>query len=49
MVAEPEAAAKLLNHLADAMAAYLRAQCEAGAQALMLFDSWAGLLRVYDF
>ena len=35
---------RLLDNLADAMAAYLRAQAEAGAQALMLFESWAGLL-----
>jgi uroporphyrinogen decarboxylase len=39
----------LLAHLADAMAAYLRAQAQAGAQALMLFESWAGLLGVEQF
>jgi len=38
------AAEQLIDHLADAMAAYLAAQAAAGAQALMLFESWAGLL-----
>jgi uroporphyrinogen decarboxylase len=31
------------------MAAYLRAQAAAGAQALMLFESWAGLLAPREF
>jgi uroporphyrinogen decarboxylase len=44
LYAEPEAAEQLIDRLADAMSAYLRAQAEAGAQALMLFESWAGLL-----
>ena len=44
LFAEPEASAALLTKLAKAMSAYLRAQAEAGAQALMIFDSWAGLL-----
>lgn len=47
--AEPEAAARLLELLADTTTAYLRAQAEAGADALMLFDSWIGLLAVEDF
>ncbi|MGD2120126.1 MAG: uroporphyrinogen decarboxylase [Gemmatimonadota bacterium] len=49
LFAEPEAARVLLNKLSDGMAAYLRAQAEAGAQALMIFDSWAGLLSPYEF
>ena len=40
---------RLLTKLADAMAAYLRAQAQAGAQALMLFESWAGLLAPAEF
>ena len=46
---EPEAARRLLDLLADTTIAYLRAQAEAGAGALMLFDSWIGLLSRADF
>jgi uroporphyrinogen decarboxylase len=49
LYAHPGSAERLLLHLADAMAAYLRAQAEAGAQALMLFESWAGLLAVKEY
>jgi len=49
LYAHPESAERLLMHLADAMAAYLRAQAEAGAQALMLFESWAGLLALKEY
>ena len=42
--AEPEAASELLDLLGTSMAAYLVAQAQAGADALMLFDSWVGLL-----
>ena len=44
LYAQPQAAQALLEVLADAMASYLAAQAAAGAQALMLFESWAGLL-----
>jgi uroporphyrinogen decarboxylase len=44
LFAAPDAADALLGKLADTMSRYLRAQAEAGAQALMVFDSWAGLL-----
>jgi len=47
--AEPEAARRLLEKLADTMVAYLKAQAHAGAQALMLFDSWAGTLSPRDY
>jgi uroporphyrinogen decarboxylase len=49
LYAQPESSARLLDKLADAMAAYLRAQAEAGAQALMLFESWAGLLGPREY
>jgi len=49
LYAQPEAAQRLLERLADAMAEYLAAQAAAGAQALMLFESWAGLLGVREF
>ena len=44
LFAEPEASHQLLEKLADTMASYLGAQAAAGARALMIFDSWAGLL-----
>jgi uroporphyrinogen decarboxylase len=47
--APPGAADALLGKLADTMAAYLKAQAEAGAKALMLFDSWVGLLGPEEF
>jgi uroporphyrinogen decarboxylase len=49
LYAQPDAAQRLLGHLADAMAAYLSAQARAGAQALMLFESWAGLLAPAEY
>jgi uroporphyrinogen decarboxylase len=49
LYANPASSERLLAHLADAMTAYLRAQAQAGAQALMLFESWAGLLAVKEF
>ncbi|HCX13679.1 MAG TPA: uroporphyrinogen decarboxylase [Rhodospirillaceae bacterium] len=47
--AEPATSALLLDRLADAMIVYLRAQAAAGAQALMLFESWGGLLGPQDY
>jgi uroporphyrinogen decarboxylase len=49
LYSEPTAAKELLDKLADSMAAYLEAQAEAGAQALMLFDSWVGILGPEEF
>ncbi len=49
LYSSPQSAQRLLDRLADAMAAYLRAQAAAGAQALMLFESWAGLLAPHEF
>ncbi|MFO7895218.1 MAG: uroporphyrinogen decarboxylase [Longimicrobiales bacterium] len=49
MFSDPAAAHGLLEKIADTTARYLGAQAEAGAQALMVFDSWAGNLspRMY--
>ncbi|RAP58539.1 uroporphyrinogen decarboxylase [Oleiagrimonas sp. MCCC 1A03011] len=41
---DPDAMHQLLDTLAQSVAAYLAAQAEAGAQALMVFDTWGGLL-----
>lgn len=46
---DPRAAHALLEKMADTVAAYLAAQVEAGAQAVQLFDSWAGILSPRDF
>lgn len=40
---EPAAFARLLERAADALVPYLRAQVEAGADALQLFDTWGAL------
>ena len=40
----PDLLHRILQVNADATAAYLNAQIEAGAQAVMLFDSWGGVL-----
>ncbi|MFN7663938.1 MAG: uroporphyrinogen decarboxylase [Inhella sp.] len=40
----PDLMQRLLDTLSDAVAAYLNAQIDAGAQAVMLFDSWGGVL-----
>lgn len=45
----PDAWDALLGRLADEMAEYLRAQVAAGAQALQVFDSWAGVLSPGDY
>jgi uroporphyrinogen decarboxylase len=39
----------LLDRLADLATASLRSQVEAGAQAVQLFDSWAGALSAPDY
>jgi len=39
----------MLEKLAQAVAAYLNAQIEAGAQAVMLFDTWGGVLSTEDY
>ncbi len=40
---------QLLGKLAEAVAAYVRAQIEAGAQAIQIFDTWGGVLAPDDF
>ena len=49
LFAEPDVSRLLLEKLADTMIAYLTAQAAAGAKALMVFDSWAGLLSPADY
>ncbi len=49
MYREPAAFHRLMEKLADTQALYLKAQIEAGIDALQLFDSWAGELSAEDF
>ncbi|MGI9491299.1 MAG: uroporphyrinogen decarboxylase, partial [Geminicoccaceae bacterium] len=46
---DPEAFSALIDLVTEATADYLKAQVEAGAQALQLFDSWAGVLPPDQF
>lgn len=44
MYRRPDLMHRILAVNADSVAAYLNAQIEAGAQAVMIFDSWGGVL-----
>jgi uroporphyrinogen decarboxylase len=46
---DPDTAGRLLEVCAETAGRYLAAQVEAGAQAAMLFDTWAGLLSPADY
>ena len=46
---EPEAWDRLMSKVSEVVRRYLRAQVEAGAQAIQLFDSWMGSLSVGDY
>jgi uroporphyrinogen decarboxylase len=47
--ARPDLLARLLARLSAFMAEYLIAQARAGADAVQIFDSWAGLLSLADW
>ncbi|MFW5740497.1 MAG: uroporphyrinogen decarboxylase [Myxococcota bacterium] len=49
MLAEPDAWGSLMSKLAEVVRRHLRAQVEAGAQAVQLFDSWVGQLAPDDY
>jgi uroporphyrinogen decarboxylase len=49
MYAQPHAWHRVCELFAAVIADYLRAQVEAGAQALQIFDSWAGSLGRADY
>ena len=49
MLSDPATWSRLMEVLGTSMAAYLRAQVEAGAQAVQVFDSWAGALDPGDY
>ncbi|MCG7537611.1 uroporphyrinogen decarboxylase [Pseudoalteromonas sp. OOF1S-7] len=47
--AEPQTLHLLLDKVADSVIDYLNAQVKAGAQSLMIFDSWGGVLSPRDY
>ena len=49
MHAAPEVWHALMGQLADIAATFLRAQVDAGVDAVQLFDSWAGALSLRDY
>lgn len=49
LYSEPRAARVLLAKIAETVAAHLLAQIEAGADAVQIFDSWAGYLSRDDY
>ena len=49
MYNQPDAWHELMDKLATMVGHYLKAQAEAGAQVLQLFDSWAGALSPADY
>ncbi len=46
---QPSLMHRLLEKVADSVASYLNAQVAAGAQALMIFDTWGGVLTPRDY
>lgn len=49
MFDQPKLMHKLLDLLAKSVIAYLNAQIAAGAQAVMIFDTWGGVLTPRDY
>jgi len=49
MLGEPSVWDALMTALVDVIVPHLRAQASAGAQALQVFDSWAGALSPQDY
>jgi len=49
MFDQPELMHKLLDVLARSVTAYLNAQIAAGVQAVMIFDTWGGVLTPSDY
>jgi uroporphyrinogen decarboxylase len=49
MYEQPKLLHVMLDKLAQSVASYLNAQIEAGAQAVMLFDTWGGMLSSEDY
>lgn len=49
LFSDPEALHKLLDKTAQSVISYLNAQVESGAQSLMVFDTWGGVLSPHNY
>ncbi|MCH2189468.1 MAG: uroporphyrinogen decarboxylase [Gammaproteobacteria bacterium] len=49
MFESPESAHQLLQIVTDSVIQYLKAQVAAGAQSLMVFDTWGGMLSTQNY
>lgn len=49
MYSEPELFHRLMDKITDCVISYLKAQIDAGVDAVQVFDSWAGILSPSDF
>ena len=49
MYEQPALMHQMLDKLAQSVIAYLNAQIQAGAQAVMVFDTWGGMLTTEDY
>jgi len=49
MYSEPQTLHLLLDKLADSVISYLNGQIAAGAQSVMIFDTWGGVLTPRDY
>ncbi|QGX90259.1 uroporphyrinogen decarboxylase [Tatumella sp. TA1] len=49
MYAEPAALHLMLEKVAESVTSYLNAQIKAGAQSVMIFDTWGGVLTGRDY
>jgi len=49
MFDRPDLMHQLLDKLSDSVSSYLNAQVAAGAQALMIFDTWGGMLNTQNY
>jgi len=49
MFESPQAAHKLLQVVTESVVTYLKAQVAAGAQSLMVFDTWGGMLSTANY
>lgn len=49
MYSEPATLHLMLDKLADSVTSYLNAQIKAGAQSVMVFDTWGGVLTGRDY